>query len=261
MLSTGVTMFLALNRIVSGGTPGMAILLHAFADLSIGQLMFLINVPMVLASVRFIGWGFTLRTLLAVAVSSLTADLLLEVLKLPAWTENPLLGAVFGGILIGIGLGLIMKGSASAGGPSIIARIVARKSRFKETDLIIALDALIVVSAGFVYASVESALWSLVAVYASSRALSVVISGRPSKKVLHISSEKAELLRRHIVHKLGPDGVTLRGVGLDGSGARDIFMLVVDNAKVPAVRQIVQTHDSEGVMVVMEAAELLGRGH
>jgi len=261
ILATGVTMFLVPNRIVSGGTPGMAILINYFSGLSIGTLMFVINVPMVLLSMRFIGKGFTVRTIFAVTVSSATADLLLEVLELSPWTHEPILGAVFGGLFIGIGLGLIIHGSASAGGPSIIARIAARKFGMKETTLIIALDAAIVVAAGFVYASVESTLWSLVAVYLSSRGLDLLISGRPSKKVLHISSTKIDLLRRQIVHKLGQDGIIVKGLGFDMERERELLMLVVDNNKVQVVKKIVETHDEEGLLVVIEASELLGRGH
>ena len=261
ILATGVTMFLVPNRIVSGGTPGMAILINYFSGLSIGTLMFMINVPMVLMSVRFIGKGFTLRTIFAVTVSSATADLLLEVLELSPWTKEPILGAIFGGLFIGIGLGLIIHGSASAGGPSIIARIAARKFHMKETTLIIALDAAIVVAAGFVYANVESTLWSLVAVYLSARGLDLLISGRPSKKVLHISSNKVDLLRRQIVHKLGQDGIIMKGLGFDMERERELLMLVVDNNKVQVVKRIVETHDEEGLLVVIEASELLGRGH
>jgi len=261
LLASGVTMFLAANQIVSGGTPGMAILLHHFTDYPIGVLMFAINVPLVLMSVRFIGWGFTLRTLLAVTVSSATADLLLEVWKLGAWSREPILAAVAGGVLIGVGLGFIIAGSASAGGPSIIARIIAQRTHLKEADLIIALDALIVTAAGLGFASVDTALWSLVSVYASARALDMMRSGRPSKKVIHISSNNVELLRRHLMHKLGKEGIIVRGLGFDLEEERRLLMLVVDNSKLQAVRKIVETHDREGLMIVMEASELLGRGH
>ena len=115
LLATGVTMFLATNQIVSGGTPGMAILINYFSDYPIGTVMFAINVPMVLLSIRYIGKGFTLRTLFAVTVSS-------------------------------------------------------------------------------------------------AKALDLLMSGRPSKKVLHISSDKVELLRRQIVHKLGQDGIIVKGL-------------------------------------------------
>lgn len=259
LLATGITMFLVPNQIVSGGTPGAAILVNYFSGVPIGTLMFMINIPMVLMSIKFIGRGFTLRTVFAVSVSAATADILLEVLKLDAWTHEPILGAIFGGICIGLGLGLIMNGSASAGGPSIIARLIANKTHLKEGNLIIALDALIVIAAGFVFASVESALWSLVGVYLSSRALDLLISGRPSKKLIHISSQKVDLLRSQLIHKLGHEGMIIRGVGFDMAEERKLIMLTVDNNKVPVVKRIVEETDKEGLLIIIEASELLGR--
>jgi len=262
ILAAGVSLLLVPNEITSGGTPGMAILINYFTGVSIGTIMLAINIPMVLMSMKFIGRGYAFRTVFAIVVIATSADLFLQGLKLPALTHEPLLGAVFGGILIGLGVGLIVKSSASPGGPSIIAGMVARKTHWKEGDLIILLDALIVFSAGFVFPKLDSMLWSLVGVYISSRGINLILSGRPSKKVLHISSDNAETLKAHLVHKLGHEGgVILEGVTLHTGDERRLLMLIVDNNKVQSVRQIVQEYDPSGVVVVMEASELMGGGH
>jgi len=262
VLAAGVTLFLVPNHITSGGTPGMAILINFFTGISVGTIMLSINIPMVLMSMKFIGRGYALRTVFAIVVIALSADLFLEVLKLPALTHEPLLGAVFGGMLIGLGVGLIVMSSASPGGPSIIAGMIAHRTHWKEGDLIIALDALIVFSAGFVFPELDSMLWSLVGVYISARGINLILSGRPSKKVLHISSENAETLKAHLLHKLGHEGgVILEGTTLHTGDERRLLMLIVDNNKVQSVRQIVQAYDPSGVVVVMEASELMGGGH
>ncbi|UFS62051.1 YitT family protein [Sulfurimonas sp. HSL-3221] len=262
VLAAGVTLFLVPNHITSGGTPGMAILVNYFTGISIGTIMLSINIPMVLMSMKFIGRGYAFRTVFAIVVIAMSADMFLEMLKLPALTQEPLLGAVFGGMLIGLGVGLIVKASASPGGPSIIAGMIAHRTHWKEGDLIIALDALIVFSAGFVFPKLDSMLWSLVGVYISARGINLILSGRPSKKVLHISSENAETLKAHLLHKLGHEGgVILEGTTLHTGDERRLLMLIVDNNKVQSVRQIVQAYDPSGVVVVMEASELMGGGH
>ncbi len=262
ILAAGVTLFLVPNQIASGGTPGMAIVLNAvFPGVTIGTLMLCINIPMVLASLTFIGRGYAIRTVFSILMIAGSADLFLEVLKLTPWSREPILAAIFGGVLIGVGLSLIIKSSASPGGPSIIARMIAQKTHWKEGNLVIILDAVIVVAAGIVFQNVESTLWSLVGVYATSRSLNTLMSGRPSKKVIHIASMEVSRLQKHLLHKLGHDGIIIKGIGMGQGDERKLLMLIVDNNKIQAVRRIVEENDPQSVMVVMEASELMGRGH
>ncbi|MFT5661414.1 MAG: uncharacterized membrane-anchored protein YitT (DUF2179 family) [Sulfurimonas sp.] len=261
LLAIGVVMFLIPNQIVSGGTPGISILINNFTGIPTGMIMFIINVPLVLMSIKYIGKGFTIRTIFSIATSSFMVDFFREYLQVTAWTNEPILAGIFGGIAIGLGLGFIIAGNASAGGPSIVARIVADKMHWKQGNVIIALDILIVLSAGVVFESVESALWSLISVYTTARSMDMLISGRPTEKVIHISSNKVELLSEHIIEKFGKEGIILNGLGFDQREKRKLMMLVIENNKIPALRAMVEKHDPDGFLVIIEASELLGRGH
>jgi len=252
-------MFLIPNQIVSGGTPGISILINYFTGIPAGMLMFIINIPLVLMSIKYIGKGFTIRTIFSIAISSFVVDLFHEYLQLTPWTYEPILAAIFGGISIGLGLGFIIAGNASAGGPSIVARIIAKKMRWREGDVIIALDIVIVLSAGVVFSNVESALWSLISVYATAKSMDLLISGRPTEKVVHISSKKIELLSMHILEKFDREGIIIDGVGFNKKDTRKLMMLVIDNNKLPSLRAMMQEYDPDGFLVIIEASELLGR--
>jgi len=261
LLATGVVMFLIPNQIVSGGTPGISILLNYFTGLPTGMLMFIINTPLVLMSIKYIGKGFTIRTLYVIILTSSIVDIFHEYLHLGAWTNEPILAGIFGGIFIGFGLGFIIGGNATAGGPSIVAKIIAKKMHFREGDAIIALDTLIVLCAGVAFGSVESALWSLIAVYTTAKSMDIILSGRPTEKVIHISSNKMELLSRHIIQKFDKEGIILSGLGLEQQKDRKLMMLVIQNNKIAALRALMEEHDPDGFLVIIEASELLGRGH
>lgn len=261
LLAIGVVMFLIPNQIVSGGTPGISILLNHFTGIPTGMLMFIINIPLVLMSIKYIGKGFTIRTIFSIATSSFMVDFFQEFLHVSAWTNEPILAGIFGGISIGLGLGFIIAGNASAGGPSIVARIIADKMHWKQGNVIIALDIVIVLSAGIVFASVESALWSLISVYATARSMDMLISGRATEKVIHISSKKVELLSKHIMEKFSKEGIILSGLGFDQKEQRKLMMLSIDNNKIPALRAMIEKYDPDGFLVIIEASELLGRGH
>ncbi|WP_345974371.1 YitT family protein [Sulfurimonas sp. HSL3-7] len=255
-LALGIVLFLLPNHIVAGGTPGISILLNYLTGIPAGMLMFLINIPLVLMSIKYISKGFAVRTVFSIVVSSSMVDFLREYIQVAPWTNDPILGSLFGGIAIGIGLGFIIAGNASAGGPSIVARYIADKMEWRQNNVIIIMDVMIVLAAGIAFASIEYALLSLMSVYATGRSLDMLISGRPSKKVVHIFSKNVSLLRHNIIEKLGSEDVVMEGVGFNTGETRKILMLVAENNTIRVLRKIVKEHDQEGFLVVIEASEL-----
>jgi len=174
-LALGVTLFIQPNQIAGGGTPGMAILLSHLSGLTIGSLMLLINIPLLILGAYFLGQKFVCRTIVTVALISLLVDFFNEVVQLSAVTRQPVLAALLGGAAIGIGVGMILKGNASAGGPTILARIIAGRSCIRPGHLIMAFDAIIVCSSAFVFASIASALLSLLSVLVTGRCIDLLL--------------------------------------------------------------------------------------
>jgi uncharacterized membrane-anchored protein YitT (DUF2179 family) len=260
-LAGGVTLFLQPNQGATGGTPGAAILLHHLSGFPTGMLMLAINVPLLLAGSRLLGKSFALRTIGAILLSSLLIDLFREILNWQALSHTMLLATLYGGIAVGVGVGLILRGNASAGGSTIIARIVASRSQFKSGQVIMALDLLIIVASGIVFNNTEQALWSLISIYATAKCIDMVLTGAPSEKVVHIASDKAALLSEKISQELGPHGTVLTGSGLVGDQQKQLIFVTVDARRITVLRDLIQQHDQNAFMVVMEASELLGRGH
>ncbi|SHJ17244.1 Uncharacterised 5xTM membrane BCR, YitT family COG1284 [Malonomonas rubra DSM 5091] len=174
-LALGVTLFIQPNQIAGGGTPGMAILLSHLSGLTIGSLMLIINIPLLILAAYFLGQKFVWRTVVTVGMISLLVDFFNEILHVSALTQQPVLAALLGGAAIGIGVGLILKGNASAGGPTILARIIAGRSRIRPGHLILAFDAIIVSSSAFVFGSIASALLSLLSVLVTGRCIDLVL--------------------------------------------------------------------------------------
>lgn len=175
-LALGVTLFLQPNQIASGGTPGMAILICHLSGLTTGSVMLAINIPLLIVGCYFLGQGFVWRTVVSVMLVSGLVDLFNEVIGVPAVTRSPLLAALCGGAAIGIGVGLILKGNASAGGPTIIARLVASRSRIRPGQVILLLDVAIVLSSVYVFGAIEPALWSLISVLVTGRCVDLTLS-------------------------------------------------------------------------------------
>ena len=258
-LALGMVAFLAPNQIATGGTAGLAIVLNHIINLPIGIIMLLVNIPLLLVSVRFLGKLFAFKSIFAILSITVCVDFLAEMLHIEALSHEPLLATLYGGVAVGIGLGLIFKGGGSAGGGTIIARIVTQKVEMKTGQVILILDSIVVISAGVVFRSVELALWSMISIYVASRVIDLVLTGKPSDKIVHISSFKnLEPLSKEIISNLGVTGTLVEGQDLSVQERKDVIFVTVERNRLGALKELVYQFDNEARMVVMEAAELLG---
>lgn len=260
-LALGVVMFLAPNRIATGGTPGMAILLNYISGLPIGLLMFMINLPLLAMGLRTLGKAFAIRSIAAIVLSSLFVDLFGEILNLQALSQNTLLATLYGGIAVGSGAGLVLKGNASVGGTTIIARLLAARSHFRPGQIILFFDLFIIVTSGFVFHDIERALWSLICIYVTAKCVDIILSGAPTEKIVHITSDHAELISARIIEQLGQKGTILSGTGLYPDEEKTLIFLTVEARKLALLRDIIRENDPDAFMLVMDATEMLGRGH
>lgn len=260
-LSFGVVLFFIPNALVTGGTSGMAILLHYLLGLPTGSMMVAVNAPLLLLGAKYLGRAFTLRSIVTIVLSSLFIDLFNEVLHVSALTKDVILASLFGGVSVGVGLGLVLSGNASAGGSTILAKIVASKTSIKASSVILAIDVMIIIAIALIFKNIDLALWSLVSIYISAKSIDMFLSRGPSKKVVHIVSSKIDALCEAIVLHVGEEGTIVQGESIFEHNTKQMIFLVVENRKIPALKTLVQSIDNDAFVVVMEASELLGRGH
>ena len=260
-LAYGVVALFIPNALVTGGTSGMALLMHYIFDYPVGLMMIAINAPLLLLGTKFFGKHFTFRSIIAIGFTSVCIDSMRAWMHIAPLSHDVILASIFGGISVGIGLGFILSGQASAGGSTIIAKIIASKSSIKASTVMLVIDMLIVITIAFISKNVDLALWSLVSIYISAKSIDVFLTRGPSKKVVHIVSSQIEKLCETIVHHLGPYGTIVQGSGIFEHEEKRMIFLVVENSKIPRLKELIQSVDDEAFMVVMEASELLGRGH
>jgi len=259
-MAFGIVGFLSPNHIATGGTAGLAIVLNHVFNLSIGTWMALINIPLLLLTLKSLGKRFAIKTIVCIAAIVVLVDFFAKVIQLPALSTNLMLATLYGGVTIGVGLGLIFKGGASAGGASILAKLFNEKFGIKSSTVILILDAIIVASAGFVFHSIELALWSLISIYVASKLIDTILVGAQSQKIVHISSIKnLHELSKIISDNLGISGTIIKGNDLQISEYKDIIFIMIDKNRLNELKQIVLQYDKDVKMVVMEATEILGK--
>lgn len=260
IMAFGVVAFLSPNHVATGGTAGLAIVLNSLFNLPIGVLMALINVPLLAFGLKYLGRKFAIKTVFCILVIVIFVDMLAHVIHLPALSNNLMLATLYGGVTVGVGLGLIFKGGASAGGGSIIAKIIAANSNLKTSTVVLILDALVVLSASIVFKSVELALWSLISIYVTSRLIDTVLVGVQGQKIVHISSSKnLTELSSLISSELGVSGTIVKGNDLGVNEYKDIIFIMIDKNRLNSLKQLVSNYDPNVKMIVMEATEILGK--
>ncbi len=257
LLASGVTFFLLPAKIATGGTPGMAMLVYFVTNITTGKAMLLINIPLLIAGSKLFGWHFTLRTVYSILMTAILVDTLPEIIDFPV-IQSMLLSTLYGGTIIGAGVGLVLKGGASAGGSTIIARIVSHYFHIKPAQIILAIDSIILVSIGFIFSDIERVLWSMLSLYVTTQVIDKVLTGVASEKIVHIVSQKSHDIGLAIHQQLERGGTVLSGQNITANEDKTILFVVVGARRIPQLKSLVLDIDPDAIMIVMEASEMVG---
>ncbi|MBQ0083638.1 MAG: YitT family protein [Clostridiales bacterium] len=254
-----VKVLLEPNAITIGGFTGIASILSVAVLLPTGVGVFLLNIPLiVLQFIRF-GGKAVVKTACTVVILSLSLDVCGAFFE-PIVVDN-VLAAVFGGVITGVGLALIMLHGATTGGVEIIARLVNSKFRHITVGrVMLFFDFCVVVLSSFVYKNAQSALYSLITIYASTRMIDALLYGADRGKILYIITDKKKEISEEILSRL-QRGVTCFEVtgGYTGS-KKSMLMCVVRRHEAAQIHNIVNGKDREAFVVVSDAGEIIGEG-
>lgn len=257
LLAFGVTFFLLPVNIATGGTPGMSIIVHYLTGIPTALIMVAINIPLVFAGLKFIDFLFAVRTIVAIILTATFVDLLPRIISFPP-IDSILLSTIYGGVCIGAGVAIVMKGQASAGGTTIVAQIVARYSSFRSAQVIMFFDTIIIIAVAVVFKDMELALWSLIGIYVTTKVIDKILTGAVSEKVVHVISNQTDSIGLAISEELGRDGTILSGENLIEQNDQKVLLAVVGARQIPKLQTIVLSRDASAVVLVMDASEMIG---
>jgi len=248
--------FLVPNHIAPGGLTGLATVFNYLFGWPVGTTSLLLNIPLFVIGYRAMGRLFAFRSLVATVLFSLLIDLL----PLPAATQQPLLGALFGGVLLGAGLGLILRGGATTGGTDMAARMI--HSRFQHISvgaLLGMIDCVVVLLAG-VTIEVEYALYALISIYVSSRIIDMVLTGVSREKACYVISAQHEQIKNTLMEQLERGVTMLSAQGGYTGEARPVLLCVLSAQEVGRLKAIVRAADENAFVFISDTHEVLGEG-
>ena len=248
--------FLIPNNIAPGGLTGVATILNYLAGWPVGITALVLNIPLFLIGYRTMGKVFAFRSLVATALFTI----LIDILPLKPVSEDPLLGTLFGGVVLGIGLGLILRGGATTGGSDMIARMVHRRFSFITVGMFLfALDFLVVLAAA-IFIGGTQALYAMIDIYVCSRVIDAVMVGFGGNKACFVMTDAWQKVTGRVLNEIERGCTLLEAKGAYSGTSRPVVMCVMSRQEMTALKRIVQEEDEKAFMFITEAHEALGEG-
>ena len=249
--------FFVPNNIAPGGVTGIATVLNFLMNwLPVGALSFILNVPLFLIGYKTGGKRFVFRSFLAMMLLSLFID----ILPGAPVTRDGMLASIFGGILLGIGLGLVLRAGATTGGTDLAAQMVHNRFSFISVGtFLFGIDCAVILLAGVVF-DVQAALVALIALYVSTKVIDTVIKGWNTEQQIMIISDRADRIADRIIHELERGATFIEATGAYTGEKRGMIYCVVTRAQIIQIKSIVSDIDTHAFITVSDAHEVMGEG-
>ena len=253
-------MFLGPNQIPMGGLSGLAQIINFLIPiLPVGTMNMVMNIPLLLLSGKLLGRRMLISSVVAVATSSVAIDAIGAMHDFAAM--DPFLSAIFGGAMMGLGLGLISAQNATLGGTSTLARLVKIKYPWLSTgSLIMGSDVVILVLAVIAFGKLEAALYGTIALLALEMIMDKVLYGMDPSKVAYIVSEQAQEIAKVLMTEQERGVTVLRGEGAYTGDEKKILMVAFRQKDIVQIKRTVHAMDEKAFMVVVDASTVLGGG-
>jgi uncharacterized membrane-anchored protein YitT (DUF2179 family) len=253
-MGVGLEIFLVPNNVIDGGIVGISIILAHLTGLKLGLYIFVLNIPFFFIGYKQIGKTFAISTLYGIIVLSITTIFLHPV---PAFTHDIMLASLFGGVVLGIGVGMVIRYGGSLDGTEILAILASKKLPFSVGEIIMFLNLFILASAGFVFGW-DRAMYSLLAYYVAFKIIDITIKGLDESKSVWIISENYEQIGDALLHRLGRGVTYLKGEGAFSGDDKKVIFCVITRLEEAKLKDIVTEHDPAAFLAIADIAEVRG---
>lgn len=254
LMGVALEIFLVPNQIIDGGITGISIVLSKITPVSLGLYIFLINLPFLFIGYKQIGKTFAISTLYGVAVMSATTAFLHH---FEPFTHEKILAVLYGGLLLGLGVGLVIRFGGALDGSEIVAILLSKKMRFPVGQIIMMINVFIFITAGFVFGA-DSAMYSIFTFYIAAKVMDIVVQGLDESKSVTIISSEYEEVSQAIMDRLGRGTTMIYAKGGYAKEETQMIYCVVTRLEVAKLKTIVQEIDAKAFISIQNVADVLG---
>jgi len=261
IMASGFVLFITPYKIVPGGVYGISIVLHYILGTPVGMMALAFDIPLTLIGIKILGPRFGVKTVVGFLATAIFIDSLTYFYgSEPLVVGDALLSSIFGGLFLGVGLGLIFKAKATSGGSDIVAMIIGKYTKMPIGQLIIIVASAIVFVGLIAFDDWKIPLYSLIVIFITGKVVDVILEGMSYDKVLFIISEKSEEIRDKIVNDLNRGGTFLNGEGMYKHNEKSIIFTVVSRREMSMLREFINQIDPHAFVTAINSNEILGNG-
>ncbi len=258
LTALGLDIFLVPAKIAAGGVSGMATVLHYLLGFPVGVTMLVLNVPLFIMAVYRLGLKFGFRSLYGTISLSFFVDALAPFM--PVVTRDLLLAGIFGGVLVGLGLGLVFKYRGTTGGTDLAAAIIRTYTGANVGQILFLVDGVVVLAAGVSFKSWELAMYALITIFVTAWLIDLVQEGISYAKAFFIISGDPDKMAGVVLREIDRGVTVLRGKGAYSGVERDVLLVVVNRSEVTRLKDLVRQVDSRAFVILTDVHEVLGEG-
>lgn len=248
--------FLLPNSIIDGGIIGISLILNSLTTINFGLLVLLLNIPFLFVGYKHLGLQFFLFSLVGI-IGLAATEALLHHLHLAPLTSTPLLATIFGGLLLGLGVGLVIRNGGALDGTEILSLLITKKLPFTVGECVLVFNIFVFGWAAFVF-GVENAMYSILTYYVAAKTIDSVVEGLDSTKVVMIVSKQYDELTKVITCKLGKGVTRLKGQGGYNGEEKDVLYVVVKRMEIMRLKKTIYELDKHAFFTIINAHESRG---
>lgn len=257
--AAGFQFFAYPNSIITGGVTGIAMIINYLSGLPVGILTIIMNVPLFIFAWKKFGLGFIISSFVGMVASSVAVDLF-SLIHFVATTQ-PLLAAIYGGIIQGFGLGIVYLTSATTGGADIVAKFLrVRYQHINFSTFLLALDVLVVAAFAVIFRRYDSAMYAIICMYISARVIDLVLFGAVNSKVCYIITDRSRPIKDAIMDGLNRGVTFIHGEGGWSGKPKDIILCVIKSRQIVELKKMVKEIDENAFVIVSDSREVFGNG-
>ncbi len=261
LVSSGYVYFITPYKIIPGGVYGISIVLHYLFDLPVGLTALAFNIPLTIIGTKVLGPRFGTKTVVGFILTSVFVDVMSYYSEFrPLVDSDPLLSSIFGGAVVGIGVGLIFKSKATTGGSDVIAMILARYTKLPLGQLLMGVDSIVVLIGFIAFGDWRIPLYSWITIFVMGKTIDAVLQGVSYEKTILIVSDQHKAIRDKIINDLNRGGTYLHAEGMFNGSQKKVIFTVVNRRELAMLEEFINEIDPKAFLTVMDANEILGTG-